>query len=113
MPDVKPRFEPVINMGHILQTITIVSAVIAMMMKLSSWQVTTDLAIDRIEARSQKYIPMIESMNKSDDMQSERISNMAQFIAEQRQLNNQLLAGIGDLKADMAVVKTQMQRDNK
>ena len=103
----KPRFEPVINIGHILQVITVASAIIALMMKISGWQVTTELTLATIELRAQKYIPIIESLATDNNISKERFNNMAQFANEQRVINAQLMQAIGDIKADLAVIKAR------
>lgn len=107
MTGFKPRFEPVFNIGHILTIITIGSTFLTAMVTMSSWKTNIDLAIERGENRAAKYIPVVEALIKSDDIQSERLGNVATALGEQRALNTQLLTSLGDIKTDLGILKAR------
>lgn len=115
---IRPKFEPVINVGHILQAVTIAAGIFALLFRLSGWQVTTDAAINqlnrdiiRIDARADKYLPIMDSMRDLNSIQDERISRISDAIVEQRQGVNKLVELLGDIRTDVATIKAKANND--
>jgi hypothetical protein len=104
---VRPKFEPVINLGHILTAVTMAGALIGILLKMSAWQSSTDSALAATQERASKYIPLIESGMKANDIQDERIANIVDALKENRKANIEILQSLNEIKLDVAVLKTQ------
>lgn len=107
---IRPKFEPVINLGHILQALTMAGVLIGLLIKISAWQTNTENQLAEAKERATKYIPILEATTKLNDIQDERITNIIDAVKETRKTNLEILQTLNEVKLDVAVMKTQGNR---
>ena len=128
-----PRFDWSFNFGHVLTSVSCIASVLAFVWWTSAKVVTMELRIGHVETaaknaaaaaelRAQTYIPIITGLVKSNDVQDERIGNMADAIrgirADIAESNRQLrgeVQKVGDnvstLREGVAELKAQRARN--
>lgn len=102
---IKPKFEPVINLGHILTALSMAGVLIGLLIKIGAWQTQTENQLAEAKERATKYIPIVEATMKLNDIQDERIANIIDALKENRVANAQILASLNEIKLDVAVLK--------
>jgi len=104
----KITFNWEVNLGAVLQMVTVLGAALTLYGIGVRFQYDTEAGIKRADVAREKYVPIIETLVKSDDVQNFRMETMATAIADQRRLlidNTQKLA---DIATDLAVVKDRL-----
>lgn len=91
----KLRFDGTINWGHVLVALTIVGGI---------WAASSSMSGEFQAGRAarEKYIPMVEAQDKTNDLQNDRISRMADAIAEMRKATAEVIAELRKTNADMS-----------
>ena len=123
----RPRFDTTINYGHLLTALTIVLALggglIAQAreqarenaeigLRITMLEKSTTIEIERIRstamARVQQYMPLVDALVKSQDLQDERIANIVDGFKELRATTSSVATAVGEVKKDIAVMRAQM-----
>lgn len=75
-----PRFDWSFNFGHVLTSLSMLSAVGGAVLWTSGKIADFEYRIKAGEIRAQTYIPIVTGLVKSDDVQNERIGNLSDAI---------------------------------
>jgi hypothetical protein len=94
---VRMHFNPEFNWGHIFVVASVIVSAMGMMIMISR-----DLADAR--TMREKYIPIIEAAIQTDNIQSERISNLIVVQGEQREINERLRLSIVEIGRQLAEI---------
>lgn len=105
----KPRFDPTINYGHILQTVLLVITLGGGIYKYATFESEVRTALAAAAERAKVYQPLVSELQRSQVVQDERIGNLAESVREIRKTNTDLLQSIGGIREDMAAIKAKLQ----
>lgn len=94
----KPNFDPTITFGNICQIVLLSLTLIG-----GGFYVWGELSKSR-EAR-EKYIPIVEALNKSDTLQNERIENFADAIRNINKTQSLLVDRLTDISVAVAKIE--------
>jgi len=120
----KWHIDPTVNVGTIIQALVLIGSLgtFAWMQAGLQAQYRSDLNV--LKSSSDVYVPIINQMVKSDDIQNERIGNLTNAVTEIRKSSqetslevrksqNETNALLGDIREDMATLKAQLNNVRK
>jgi hypothetical protein len=127
-PEVKhgPRFDPTINVGHLLTVASILltvgggiwwtSAQLTRFQEQASrfqeqllhMRRDIDSATTAALDRQRQYGPRIDGIERDNQVQGERIQNLSLAAADQRKVAADILTILGNIREDMATVRTRL-----
>ncbi len=104
----KPRFDYSFNLGHVMQAGVIVAGFLSTLLYLAGEraEIKRDIEISR-DARL-KYVPVIEAMASSNQIQDERITGLGLSVQDIRKTNNEMLLQLGAIREDLAGIKARL-----
>ncbi len=121
-----PRFDPTINVGHIL-TVASILLTVGGGIWWTSAQLTRfqeqanrfqeqlvhmrrdlDAATTAALDRQRQYGPRIDGIERDNQVQGERIQNLSLAAADQRKAAADILTILGNIREDMATVRTRL-----
>lgn len=100
----KPQFVNTISTGQIAISLPLM-AILGLFVSLIQWKGDVDNQIKLSQAARDKYIPIVESIVKSDILQDQRMNNFAEAIGGIRQSQATIIDKIGDIKSTVAVIE--------
>lgn len=118
-----PRFDTTINYGHILTVVTLAITLggglimnareqAVLNARLSTLERTAQVEIEKIKSeaasRIAQYAPILAALNKSQDLQDERIANVVDAVKEIRTGFGASAATLNEIRQDIAVMRVQM-----
>lgn len=106
---VKPRFEPVFNYGHVIQTVTVLFAILGGIGYVARWQATTDTSILQLTASTKALDEAVKPLLQSQAVQDERILRLTDVVVEQRKTNASIILQLGSIREDFAAVKARIR----
>lgn len=110
------RWNPNITLGNLLSIGSTICAVVVFIWYSSARITTMEYSIASEVATSaamrSKYIPVVEGIIKSDDVQNERLQNVADAIKDLRTSNLELVKVMGDLRVAIAILNSQSRKSN-
>ena len=117
-----PRFDWSFNFGHVLTSLTTAAAVGGFIWWSSDKIAGFEYRITAGELRAQTYIPIVNGLMKSQDVQDERIGNISEAlkgirsdIAENnRQARSELVEmnkSLGTMRENMAELRAQRPKN--
>lgn len=119
-----PRFDTTINYGHLLTVATIIITLgggvlynvreqALLSHRVATLESTVKVEIAKLQAdalsRVAQYAPTITALNKSQDLQDERISNIVDAVKETRSSFTAIAATLAEVKQDVAIMRVQSQ----
>ena len=110
MTTIKPRFEPVFNYGHVVQTVSVLIAVMGGVGYLATWKSDADANIRQLTAAFTKLDNMVDPLVRSQVVQDERISRLSDAVSESRIFNASVMTQLGTIREDVAAVKAKLSR---
>lgn len=113
MPKIAPRFEPVVNWGHILTCLTIVSGLVVAYGNFTSKMAIVDQSLDNLNVKIAPLPGEIAANRKANDVQEERIQNLALSVVELRRANAELMTILGNIREDMAQVRAKLSIERR
>lgn len=107
-----PRFDWSFNFGHVIQSLTTAAAVGGFIWWASDKLAGFEYRIAAGEVRAQTYIPIVNALVKSQDVQDERIGNIGDAIKGIRtdiaENNRQTRAELGEMNKILGTVREGM-----
>ena len=115
MPKITPRFDPVINWGHILTVITIMGGFALAYSNYTAKIAAIEQSIDQSNIRAATALPKLDAALKTNDVQDERIQNLSIAIQDLRRSQNEMVVLMGQIREDMATVRAKLaiERPNR
>ncbi|KQW22158.1 hypothetical protein ASC80_01805 [Afipia sp. Root123D2] len=109
----RPRFDPTINYGHLLQVGMLILTIFGFAYKFGSFQTEVTQRLDAADKWALRVAPMIDGMNSSQAVQDERIANLSSAVVDIRNSNSQVLLKIEAMRDDLAGIKVRLQATPK
>lgn len=81
----KPRFDWSFNFGHILMVLTIAGGAITYIRSNERMQTQNDMRLQELEKKSATYIPIVDSLKSSNDLQNDRMKSLGESIRADRE----------------------------
>lgn len=103
-----PRFDWSFNFGHVLQLFGMAAAVGGGLWWTSAKFENLDGRISAAENRAILWTPRVEAIMKSDELQNERMQNIATAIRDNREDNKKVVEKLSLLGEDMAAIKARL-----
>lgn len=94
----RPEYRPTINLGQVLQIFTMASAIVG-------YGIYVHIGLREGEQARSKYIPIIEQLEASDQLQNERIEIILRTITTIQTQNIDQAKVLGEISRDIAVIK--------
>jgi len=104
----RPRFDPTINYGHILTAVTLALGLGTLIWNQAAFQAATALELDAVSKRAAVYIPRVDSLMQSQQVQDERIGNLSAAVGDIRKTNSEILSQMGGMREDLAGIKARL-----
>lgn len=102
------KFDWSFNFGHLLTVIVLIAGFATTFVSLSNRFAVVERSIEESRARATKYIPMIETSEKLNNVQDDRIQNLAAGLQEVRKTNGDVMLILGNIREDVASVKARL-----
>lgn len=104
----KPRFIWAFDFGQVMQTLATVIPIASLVwyMAASNAEMRRDIAT--LQAREASYAPKVDALAKSNDVQDERIGNIADAVRGIQRVNAEMLSQIGGVREDLAGIKARI-----
>lgn len=109
----KVRFDWTVNLGAVLQLGGVVGVGLGLFAYGLKFQYATEAGLAEGVAARAKYIPVIEALQKSDEVQNIRQEMTSTAIAELRQIIINNSQKLGDIGTDVAVIKSKLESEEK
>lgn len=107
-----PRFDWSFNFGHVLTSLTTAAAVGGFIWWASDRIASFEFRISAAEVSAQTYIPIVNSLVKSQDVQDERIGNVVDAVKGVRndiaENNRQTRAELGEMNKTLGTMRESM-----
>lgn len=107
-----PRFDWSFNFGHVLSSVTVMMAVGGAVWWQSYQMASFEHRIAASEARALLYIPRIDALMKSNDVQENRIENLADSVkgirADIAENNRAMRLDLSDTNKNVATLRESM-----
>lgn len=120
LSDSMPLFKWELNAGHLLTFAVTVTMLIVYVIRQEAKTAEVERRLIASEQRGTVYVPRLEALLASNQLQDERISNMAAAIAQIRQVgeegssnqnrvNTEILSKMGDVRESVARIEARME----
>lgn len=116
------RFERTFNLGHVITVLGFILSVATLIWFQSKWQANVDthmLTLEAVQAEAKvagkeardKYIPLIETLGRSDDVQNDRIKMIGEALQEIRKSQSEIVTKVNELTVGIAEIRAQQKLD--
>ena len=120
LSDSMPLFKWELNAGHLLTFAVTVTMLIVYVIRQEAKTAEVERRLIASEQRGMVYVPRLEALLASNQLQDERISNMAAAVAQIRQVgaegssnqnrvNTEILSKMGDVRESVARIEARME----
>lgn len=99
----KPKLDPTITFGHMIQITLLAISVIG-----GFFYVKAEL--DSSKTAREKYIPIVESLVKSDIVQDQRMNNLAEAVIDIRKSQTIIADKLSDIAKTVAVIEERTKQ---
>lgn len=101
------RFIPELNVGHILQILALLGALVHFITE----QQKIRLELDGVKTQVTSHTVLIEDLRRENIQQGERIAGLSSSAAEARKSTGDLIIILTSLREDVASIKARLQID--
>lgn len=107
-----PRFDWSFNFGHVIQSLTTAAAFGTFIWWASDKLAGFEYRITAAEVRAQTYVPIVNGLVKSQDVQDERIGNLSDAMKAVRtdiaENNRQMRGELGEMNKNLGTMRENM-----